>query len=37
MTTLLFLPSGDRGYHWVRFADGWKVVAAHVSIEGAGS
>ena len=22
MTTLLFLPSGDRGYHWVRFADG---------------
>ena len=22
MTTLLFLPAGDRGYRWVRFADG---------------
>lgn len=28
---------GRQSQNWVRFAEGWKVVAAHVSIEGAGS
>lgn len=28
---------GRQSQTWVRFADGWKVVAAHVSIEGSGS
>ena len=28
---------GRQSQSWVRFADGWKVVSAHVSIEGAGS
>ncbi|WP_267434938.1 oxalurate catabolism protein HpxZ [Sphingomonas sp. GM_Shp_1] len=28
---------GRQSQTWVRFADGWKVVAAHVSIEGNGS
>jgi ketosteroid isomerase-like protein len=28
---------GRQSQTWVRFADGWKVVSAHVSIEGAGS
>lgn len=28
---------GRQSQSWVRFADGWKVVAAHVSIEGSGS
>ncbi|MGO4863301.1 AtzH-like domain-containing protein, partial [Campylobacter jejuni] len=28
---------GRQSQSWVRFADGWKVVAAHVSIEGTGS
>ena len=28
---------GRQSQAWVRFADGWKVVSAHVSIEGAGS
>ncbi|MDR6115129.1 ketosteroid isomerase-like protein [Sphingomonas sp. SORGH_AS789] len=28
---------GRQSQTWVRFPDGWKVVAAHVSIEGAGS
>lgn len=28
---------GRQSQAWVKFADGWKVVSAHVSIEGAGS
>ena len=28
---------GRQSQSWVRFADGWKVVSAHVSIEGSGS
>lgn len=28
---------GRQSQTWVRFADGWKVVAAHVSLEGAQS
>jgi len=28
---------GRQSQTWVRFADGWKVVAAHVSLEGATS
>ena len=28
---------GRQSQTWVRFADGWKVVSAHVSIEGSGS
>jgi hypothetical protein len=28
---------GRQSQTWVRFADGWKVVAAHVSMEGSGS
>ena len=28
---------GRQSQTWVRFAEGWKVVAAHVSIEGSGS
>lgn len=28
---------GRQSQAWVRFADGWKVVSAHVSIEGIGS
>lgn len=28
---------GRQTQAWVRFADGWKVVSAHVSLEGAGS
>jgi hypothetical protein len=28
---------GRQSQTWVRFPDGWKVVAAHVSIEGSGS
>jgi hypothetical protein len=28
---------GRQSQTWVRFADGWKVVAAHVSIEGSAS
>lgn len=28
---------GRQTQAWVRFADGWKVVSAHVSIEGSGS
>lgn len=28
---------GRQSQAWVRFADGWKVVSAHVSIEGASS
>lgn len=28
---------GRQSQAWVRFADGWKVVSAHVSLEGAGS
>ncbi|RYE03804.1 MAG: oxalurate catabolism protein HpxZ [Sphingomonadales bacterium] len=28
---------GRQSQSWVRFADGWKVVSAHVSIEGATS
>lgn len=28
---------GRQSQAWVRFADGWKVVSAHVSIEGSGS
>ena len=28
---------GRQSQAWVRFADGWKIVAAHVSIEGSGS
>jgi len=28
---------GRQSQTWVRFADGWKVVSAHVSIEGAGT
>jgi hypothetical protein len=27
---------GRQSQTWVRFADGWKVVSAHVSLEGAG-
>jgi hypothetical protein len=26
--------SGGQSQSWVRFADGWKVVSAHVSLEG---
>lgn len=28
---------GRQSQSWVRFEDGWKVVSAHVSIEGSGS
>lgn len=28
---------GRQSQTWVRFAEGWKVVSAHVSIEGSGS
>ena len=28
---------GRQSQSWVRFADGWKVVSAHVSLEGSGS
>jgi hypothetical protein len=28
---------GRQSQSWVRFADGWKVVAAHVSLEGSTS
>lgn len=28
---------GRQSQTWVRFADGWKVVSAHVSIEGSGA
>ena len=28
---------GRQSQSWVRFADGWKVVSAHVSLEGTGS
>lgn len=28
---------GRQSQSWVRFKDGWKVVSAHVSLEGAGS
>lgn len=28
---------GRQSQSWVKFADGWKVVSAHVSIEGTGS
>ena len=28
---------GRQSQSWVKFADGWKVVSAHVSLEGAGS
>lgn len=28
---------GRQSQTWVRFADGWKIVSAHVSLEGAGS
>lgn len=28
---------GRQSQAWVKFADGWKVVSAHVSLEGAGS
>jgi len=28
---------GRQSQSWVKFPDGWKVVSAHVSIEGAGS
>jgi hypothetical protein len=28
---------GQQSQAWVKFADGWKVVSAHVSLEGAGS
>ena len=28
---------GRQTQAWVKFADGWKVVSAHVSLEGAGS
>lgn len=28
---------GRQSQAWVRFADGWKVVSAHVSLEGSGS
>jgi hypothetical protein len=29
--------AGARARAWARFADGWKVISAHVSIEGAAS
>ena len=28
---------GRQTQSWVRFADGWKIVSAHVSLEGSGS
>ncbi|AZI35347.1 hypothetical protein NT2_14_00330 [Caenibius tardaugens NBRC 16725] len=28
---------GRQSQTWVRFVDGWKIVSAHVSLEGAGS
>lgn len=28
---------GRQSQSWVRFADGWKIVSAHVSLEGTGS
>ncbi|HQS71616.1 MAG TPA: DUF3225 domain-containing protein, partial [Novosphingobium sp.] len=28
---------GRQSQAWVKFADGWKVVSAHVSLEGSGS
>ena len=28
---------GRQSQAWVKFEDGWKIVSAHVSIEGAGS